>query len=176
MIILKPSNNSFPNHTYYTMNLSEPKMYKNWLVNGGFNDNWSHITKWINNNEGNFFRISLTTRGKIRYGFASIHKSNLALGLNMDHNIVCDITYYLKNGQEQYIVDLWAMDIIMMSTKRGICLGHYHGPDKPNKQERERIAQWRVEVRIQERARCLIVLDNKLQQDGGLMRFITEYI
>ena len=57
---------------------------------------------------------------------------------------------------------------------RRLFLGGRFKPDAPTWRERALVAQWLG--RIRDRVRCIIVLDQKMRQNGGLFRAICDFL
>ena len=55
--------------------------------------------------------------------------------------------------------------------------GHLHYPQSPSKQQWEKINHWiKREERCWERVKTLVVLNNHCVQDGGLHRYICDFV
>tara|TARA_B110000211_G_C13929815_1_gene486646 strand:- start:325 stop:762 length:438 start_codon:yes stop_codon:yes gene_type:complete len=145
------------------MTSTEQKFGKQWEKNS------CRVGKWMRGNVGSTFNITFHSVGQIRHALMTIQNTPFGhLNLGM-------VAYKTEKKCKLRAVFQW--EVVQ---NNGMMIGRYHFPQIPTKKQRMRVKQWMLDEarkkKIYERVYFLFVLGVKCRENGGLHRYITEYI
>ena len=110
------------------------------------------------------FRKKYMRKDDFKYGYAIAWLPKHRIGRRLYYRL---LVRYKCSGK-------WKTGPILLKD----CMwGHYHYPKTPSKQQMDKIEHWiKREERCWERVKTLLVLDKTCRLDGGLYRYICDFI